>query len=422
MTTQDALTTGISGTTRTTARAVNPFLADPSFGPLWRAVAAALDRNGLGWRGRLMLPELAPEGRRRLGVLLDRPIPVERRSVPLDAVATAVGRLTGADLVDLLAAVGCAPKGRHEAAQSRRDAAHRRQETLDASVRERLGTADWVGRWREAARLSGLFAQCSPENIAALVAGVAAVLAETGSGRSRTEVAAQVCGDAHALDSSARLTALVTRALVARDGEAGERAAWERARMPLDLVSAPVLTWGLPLLGNAGGAVAARALTAAGLPLHLSALAVRETPVELGDPAPILVVENPRLVEAAAQRRLPAAVICTNGNPTTAPSELIARLRAAGAPLRYHGDFDAYGLAMTARAHTVGCTPFQMSVGDYLGAVRAAAVSGVDLPSDPAPAPVTPWDPALAAAFDTHRAVVHEERVMDAVLIAHAER
>jgi len=130
------------------------------------------------------------------------------------------------------------------------------------------------------------------------------------------------------------------------------------------------------------------------------------------------VVENPRLVEAAAERRLAAAVLCTNGNPTTAPSLAIAQLRSCEARLRYHGDFDAPGLAMAGRARDAGCEPFRMSAEDYLSALAEASAAGVELPRDSAAAPRTPWDPALAIAFDEHRAVVHQERVMDDVLAA----
>jgi hypothetical protein len=68
----------------------------------------------------------------------------------------------------------------------------------------------------------------------------------------------------------------------------------------------------------------------------------------------------------------------------------------------------------------VGCEPFHMSARDYLEALADAAAAGVELPRDPAGAPPTPWEPTLAVAFDEHRAVVHEERVMADVLGAHA--
>ncbi|MBX6389381.1 MAG: DUF2399 domain-containing protein [Frankia sp.] len=398
----------------------HPFLADPSLRPLWQAVAAALDRNGLDWRGRLALPALEPEGRRRLGVLVERPVREGRRALPLADVAAAVERLTGVGLVEALTALGCAPRGRREAARTRRAQSEQRRAALEAAVEAHLGQAGgWVADWRDAAWSDGLFAGREPDQVTDLVRAVAAVLAHTGSGLSRGEIAARERGDAHALDSSTRLAALVTRALVARDGPAGERAAWERAGIPLDLVSAPVLTWALPLLGESAVAASARAMTAAGLPLHLTVLALRAAPLAVPAGTPVLVVENPRLVEAAARRGLQAAVLCTGGNPATAPSEAMAQLRAGGAELRYHGDFDAAGLTMTARARAAGCEPFHMAAADYRAALAAARAEGVDLPRDPAPPPATPWDPDLAVEFDAHRAIVHEERVMDAVLSAH---
>ena len=75
---------------------------------------------------------------------------------------------------------------------------------------------------------------------------------------------------------------------------------------------------------------------------------------------------------------------------------------------------------MTGRATELGCAPFHMSARSYLTALAAAAKEEVPLPSDPAPIPPTPWDPDLAHAFAACRLVVHEERVMDEILDAHA--
>jgi uncharacterized protein (TIGR02679 family) len=399
---------------------VNPFLTDPALQPLWRAATAALDRNGLGWRGRLTLPDLTPEGRRRLGILVQTRIPATRRAVSLDAVAAGVERLTGVPFIDALGALGHAPTGRREAALVRRDEREQRRTALDAAATAHLGDAAWVSAWRDAAWTDGLFARSTADDVTTAVRRVGQVLGSTGAGRSRTEIAAQLFGNAHALDTATRLATLVTRALTTRDGPADERSAWERASLPLDLVSAPVLTWGLSLLDAGGVADAVRAMTAAGLPMHLSTLALRASLLHVPAGEPVLVVENPRLVEAAAQRRLGAALVCTNGNPTTAPSLAIAQLRSCGARLRYHGDFDAPGLAMTGRARDAGCEPFRMSAPDYRDALAVASAQGVELPREPAAAPPTPWDPDLAVAFDEHRAIVHEERVMDDVLDAHA--
>lgn len=397
------------------------FLADPALGPLWQAASAALDRNGLDWRGRLQLPELSAEGRRRLGVLLERRIGPDRRTVLLADVAAGMHRLTGQDLPAVLGSLGVPPSGRREAADARRAMLSQRRAELDDAVAAEFPAAGWAEGWRDGVWRDGLLARADPAEVSGLIRVVRAVLDAAGGTRSRTEVAAQLFGDAHALDSSTRLATLTTRALVVRDGPGDERSVWDRAGLPLDVVSAPVLTWGLPVDGPGAIARAARVFTDAGLPLQLSIMALRAEPLAVPAGTPVLVVENPRLVEAAAQRRLPAAMLSTAGNPTTAPSLAVAQLAAGGADLRYHGDFDGAGLAMAARAAAAGCTVWRMGRSDYLAALAAAARDGVILPVDDGPAPATPWDPALAAEFDRRRAVVHEERVMDALLAEHGD-
>lgn len=399
---------------------MNAFLADPSLDPLWLGVAAALDRNGMTWRGRLTLPELTPEGRRRLGIVIERPVLPGRRTVLLADVACGVERITGADLVEALGWFGHAPKGRREALRARQAATQERRTALEAVAEELLPVASWLPGWADAAWRDGLLAGRTADEVDGLVRRVVEIVSLGGAGRSRTEIAAHVLGDAHALDSSTAFATLVTRALAERVGPGSERTVWERAGMPPDLVSAPVLTWGLPLFGEGAVAVTARAMTNAALPLHLSAVALRDHTLRVPEGTPVLVVENPRLVENAAQRRLAAAMLCTNGNATVAPTEAIAALRSGGALLRYHGDFDVPGLAMTKRAHDMGCTPFLMSERDYRTALAVAAAHGVTLPQDSAAAPPTPWDPALAEVFAAHRLIVHEERVMDEILEAHA--
>ncbi|MCM3886157.1 DUF2399 domain-containing protein [Frankia sp. R82] len=79
----------------------------------------------------------------------------------------------------------------------------------------------------------------------------------------------------------------------------------------------------------------------------------------------------------------PRFVTCLRGGGRGTPHLAAAFLEplAAGeldveaptaAVLRYHGDFDAAGLAMAARACHAGCTPFRMSAADYRVAVAAA--------------------------------------------------
>ena len=122
-------------------------------------------------------------------------------------------------------------------------------------------------------------------------------------------------------------------------------------------------------------------------------------------------------MEAAAQRRIDQTVVAANGNPSGAVQLLVEQLLAAGAPLRYHGDFDTAGLALCARMAALGVEPWRMTARDYLAAVELARVDGVDLPIDDAPVPPTPWDLALAAHFERHRRVVHEERLLPHLLV-----
>jgi uncharacterized protein (TIGR02679 family) len=233
----------------------------------------------------------------------------------------------------------------------------------------------------------------------------------------RVDLAAALFGSSHALDSGTRLEAASTRALRHLLGPARSQELWERAGVHLDLTSAPVLTWALPLCGTGGLVDLATAAARAEVPLHLTQLALRHHPVGVPRGTDILVCENPRIVEAAAQAAVPSPVVATNGNPSGAVLLLLRQLLDAGARLRYHGDFDAAGLAICARLHAMGLVPWRMDLVHYLDALATADAQGVELPSDPAAAPVTPWDPALQPAFDVHRRIVHEERLLDELLV-----
>lgn len=398
--------------------AARPSLADAALDPLWTAVRDRLQRSGGDRRGRMRTPELTAAGRYLLGHLLDRRLGA---TVDLAELEGALRRLEVApDLPAALAALGygLVPEV-EQRRQARRSAAAAR-----AAVRSLAAT--WpeagAGEWVDAVIRSGLVAGLGSGDAVALVERVRSVLAridgeagEDAPRLSRVDLAAAVLGSAHRLDWGTREAAAVTRALELRHPPARARAAWEAAGVDLDLVSAPVLVWGLaPSGGGLGGLLAAA--VQAGVPLHVSLLALRRHPVAVAEGADVLVVENPRLVEAAAQRRLGHAVVALNGNPSSAAQLLLAQLRSAGAGLRYHGDFDAAGLRICARMHRLGLSPWRMGAADYLRAVQSADVDGSELPVDPHRAPPTPWDPALQQAYDERRRVVHEERLLPGIL------
>ena len=191
---------------------------------------------------------------------------------------------------------------------------------------------------------------------------------------------------------------------------------WDRAGVALDRVSAPVLTWGLaPVRGNPWSVVMSETVRL-GVPLHLSQLALRGHPVEIAAGSEVLVTENPRLVEAACERRVPWPVVALNGNPAGAARLLVQQLLDCGAALRYHGDFDAAGLRICGRMHRLGLVPWRMDRDSYVDALDVAEAEGAQLPRDDHRSPPTPWDPELQVIFDSYRLIVHEERLIPSLL------
>lgn len=234
---------------------------------------------------------------------------------------------------------------------------------------------------------------------------------------SRTDLAAALFGSSHALDPGTRLAAFASRALRVRIGEdLVGRELWEASGIQTDRVSAPALAWAIPAQGKSALDTWLQGATKALLPVHISLLALQRHRVSVPAGARVLVVENPRLVEAAAERGLPCCVVTTNGNPTTAVTTLLDQLRSSGASLAYHGDFDAAGIAICGRMHDSGCQPWMMDASDYRHAVRSAERNGVRLDRDTKGCGSTPWDPPLEAAFSEARLIVHEEFVLDDVL------
>ena len=388
-------------------------LLEPEFSPLWRHVSLALDRRGVDDRGWIRLPDgLAPNVRARLKELAPG-----RSTTRLHLAALERGLADHeCDLLTLLADAGCAPAGRREvrdAERARRDA---RDGALADAARDDLGDAGWVPAWLREVR-SRVPDDEAARRLVRVVARVLA-LADTRGERSRAEVAAQAVRGAHDLDHGGEYRRPVGLALALREGTErhwDDPEVWAAAGLPGDLVATPVLTWALPLLGD-GLPAAVRATTAAGAPSPLTVLSLRDMPVEVPPGTVVHGVENPRLLEAAVQQRLEAPMLCTSGNPTSAPSLLIRRLLAAGAEVRHHGDFDPDGVAITARLHAQGVVPWRMTAADYSTALAVAARAGVELREFAGVVPPTPWDPELAAVVQRAGRAVDEERVMDALL------
>ena len=267
---------------------------------------------------------------------------------------------------------------------------------------------------------AGVIGDLDSRSVEALVVDVRRLLDHLGHmapfGISRTELAAGLYGSAHALDWGSKLATAVSRALPYRVGPLEGRELWEAAGILADRVSAPVLTWSLPTVGGSPLDEQIRAASAGGLPLHISLIAIQKYPMTAPRNTPVLVVENPRLVEAAAERNLTRCVVASNGNPSTSVTTLLQQLRQSGASIWYHGDFDTPGIAICRRMYEDGATPWMMGASDYEDAIDLAEQAGIRLDRDPKDCGATPWDPDLRVSFRRRRRIVHEEFVLDRVL------
>lgn len=170
--------------------------------------------------------------------------------------------------------------------------------------------------------------------------------------------------------------------------------------------------------------VTLRVDAAAGLAVRLT-LAQVQTHLEK---APLLcettvfVRENPSVVEEAAAELGASCppLVCVEGRPSVAVNRLLIGLRAGGAQLRYHGDFDWAGLAIAADVMGTGERPWRFGAADYLSALAAPHPQLPPLGPRPAALRVG-WDPDLVEAMVAGKYAVEEEHVLDVLLADLAE-
>ena len=402
-----------------TDRPVPDSLQGPRLAPVWEAVRRQLDRLGTRRRGTIARPPLGPSSALTLESLLGHK-PNQR--LDLARLEEALVRLDiGENLCDALTRLGYPPSA---TAVQRRAGRLRSQQARDALIRAVAPWREpWAREWADGIVRTGLIASLDSHAVERLVGDVRRLLDQLDQtqapGVSQTELAAKLFGSAHALDEGEKLAVAITRALQYRDGgfQLERRGLWEAAGILPDRVSAPVLTWSLPAVGGSVLDVQIRSASAGALPLHISLFALQKHRVTVPQDARILVVENPRLVEAAAERELPSCVITTNGNPTTSVKTLLEQLRESGASVWFHGDFDSWGIGICRRMHEDGATPWMMDARDYEAALDRAEQAGIRLVQDSNDCGDTPWDPDLQAAFQRRgQRIIHEEFILDSVL------
>jgi uncharacterized protein (TIGR02679 family) len=284
-----------------------------------------------------------------------------------------------------------------------------------------------LARWRRWLDSTGVVRRIAsePDQARLIMTKVAAVLARLPSrGVPIGRLAAECCGDAHALDDGRPVGTLAlsaARALggfpLAAEGTAdSRRAAWAAVGVHLDDLSSLVLCLGLT--GDTRTALG-RALAPcreAGQPavLTLRQLRCHDEPLRAGL---VRICENPVVVAAAADElgaRCPP-VICVGGQPSAAAWRLLELLAAGGAEFGYHGDFDWGGVRIAGAVHNrLNCQSWQYDHVAYQAALAAHPCSAlVGLTGEPAP---TPWDPDLAASMRHHNLRIEEELALDTLL------
>ena len=306
--------------------------------------------------------------------------------------------------------------------------------SLDAAVDSR----DELARWRGWLDATGVVRRLAPQPARArlLLTQVAEVLRRLpSSGVPIGRLAAECCGDAHALDDGRPVGTLVlsaVRALAglpfAADPAAGSRrASWAAVGVHLDELSSLVLCLGLPgdtrtalgrTLASCREAGQPAVLTLRQLRCHTEPLTAGPLAAAPLPAAQVRICENPVVVAAAADELGAGCqpLVCVGGQPSAAGWRLLELLAAGGAEFGYHGDFDWGGVRIAGAVyHRVNWRPWWYDRQAYEAAVSAAhrLTPLARLAGEPA---ATPWDPELAVAMRRGNVRVEEELTLDALL------
>ncbi|MDT0331974.1 TIGR02679 family protein [Nocardiopsis lambiniae] len=396
-------------------------LGRPDYARLLESARRTLERRNAELGGRATVP--APtdaECAAVSGLLGSDHLPGAKSIVvSLDRLDTSVRRATGQGLIEILETIGPPlRRPRDEEGERRR----LREEILAPARDSPLNDADWYRTWLE--RISGngtvtkLVNRGDTDRLCRAVRILEVVDARTDTAPPLPlpSLAATATGDTKALEHRTPLATLVLSALAERTGlprtdtAEATRALWEAHGVVGDDLASRVLVLGLPAEGAGLGEWLTDA-AARGVPFQVTLHQLVTLPITVTAPV-VFVCENPAVLRRAADGlgAACAPLLCTEGWPSAAFHRLAAAIRAGGGRLRYHGDFDAAGIAMARYAiDRHGASPWRMSAADYTAHVDDAfpALTG---------AGPTPWDPELARAMTRHGRAVHEESVDDDLL------
>lgn len=397
-------------------------LGDPALARLVEALRRRVEL-GRSLSGALTLSAATPAERHALDSLLGRPATRgDSLRVDLDFLAETLAAAGLASTLREAIEILVGPIHERRAESDRAALAWEQTRARSAAALSPLpALADWL----EALFATGLIKRLagSPQDADALLDDIARLAASLPApAEPLAGFAARLFGDAHALDPGSPLATLAVRAAAVLGGVTGfeddaesRREAWASVGVLCDELSTPALALNLPALADTPTARLLRAARADAEPVHLSLRHLSLWPLST-DPAlhdlAVFVCENPTIVALAARRlgARCAPLVCVNGQFATPAKTLLRQLVAAGARLRYHGDFDVGGLTIGRRVIGVhGATPWRFGVADYLAAPKGKPIAADTIPD-------SPWDHDLAAAMRRERRAVHEEALAESLL------
>lgn len=385
--------------------------------------------NGSGVNGVMQLVNLSPVESEALALLTGRP-PRSRRSVRMDI----------AELDSALRAAGIADSLR--SALEQLDGPIVNRKAIQAAIQSEWtyifnhgyghgGLKSWLEDPAAVTRVKRLSKQ-SPETGRRLLDCADAVLKRLpAKGIPRSQLAAQVLGNAHALDNREKTATIVLSVLRHTEGVAAEtngsltagtvddieqeeernRDIWARAGVLVNELARPVLFLNLPIKG--AGSVKGNP----GEPAYASLRELTRTQPawDVGGKT-IFVCENPNLLAIVADTlgAASAPLISTDGQPSAAQQTLLTQLVKAGAQLLYHGDFDWPGLQIGNEVMRAWkAIPWRFSAKDYEASLSNQAYLRYRLDGAAVRAS---WDEALAPMMQRCDTAIAEEAVAEALL------
>lgn len=405
-----------------TEQAVARLAGDPELARIWRAVHGRLEATGGAVASvSVTLRAVTDTERRRIDLLFGTRSRARDLRVPLDRLAAVLAANTGATLEAVVTrAVG--PLRDRPGERAGREAAAAEvwelwcghEAAASPAVREWLEGVRSTGRWR---RLDDPRAQM--RSALDVLARLPLALR-----LGRSQLAASVVGDAHALDDGAPVGRLVLSALAHASGDpdavrtaASRRALWRGVGVYLDTSASAVLTVGLRPLPRGPATEAAARWADSGTPLRVPLAALEAEVWCVASGTVVSVCENPAVVEAAATHLGAAcpAVVCVEGQPSVAARSLLSGLIDGGAEMRYHGDFGAGGITI---ANTVigemSARPWRFCTEDHAMALASLDADRIGLPPlRGGSVPEASWDRDLALAIEACGVEVEEEHVLD---------